>query len=122
MPKRDQHFGFGPKLTYAPQQTAFLFDHLVGAHEERLGIVDPEGFRGPEADNHLESRWSPLDLRARIGADVVAAASDPTIGERIAASGQLMRTGGPAELASALEQQAATAAGVAKILGMEMKK
>ena len=87
---------------------------VVEAGYPVLHMETTSGFYGP--------RDMPLDLRARIGADVVAAASDPTIGERIASSGQLMRTGGPAELASALEQQAATAAGVAKILGMEMKK
>jgi tripartite-type tricarboxylate transporter receptor subunit TctC len=87
---------------------------VVEAGYPVLHMETTSGLYGP--------RDMPLDLRARIGADVVTAASDPTISERIASSGQLMRTGGPAELASALEQQAATAAGVAKILGMEMKK
>jgi tripartite-type tricarboxylate transporter receptor subunit TctC len=66
-------------------------------------------------------RGMPLDLRRRIGAEVVAAASEPAVTQRIEASGQVMRTGGPAELAAALKDQAATAAGVAKILGMEKK-
>jgi len=64
----------------------------------------------------------PLALRERIGADVIAIAADPAIATRIIASGQDMNTGGPAALAATLKQQAAAAAAVAKILGMEAKK
>ena len=41
---------------------------------------------------------------------------------RIAAPGQDIRLGGPAELAATLKRQAAATASVAKVLGMEAKK
>jgi len=64
----------------------------------------------------------PLALRERIGADVIGVAADPAVASRIVASGQDMNTGGPAALTATLKQQAAAAAAVAKILGMEAKK
>jgi tripartite-type tricarboxylate transporter receptor subunit TctC len=79
-----------------------------------LQMETTSGFYGPKG--------MPLALRQRIGADVIEAASEPSVSARIAASGQTMRTEGPAELASALKDQAATAARIAAILGMEMKK
>ncbi len=60
----------------------------------------------------------PLELRRRIGAEVVAVLGDPAIAAKIAATGQDIRTGGPEELAETLRQQAVTTAAVAKILGM----
>ena len=78
-----------------------------------LNIETTAGLYGP--------RGMPLALRERIGADVVAVASDPLVGARLAATGQAMKLGGPAELAKALQAQATRAAEVAKQLGMEKK-
>ena len=72
------------------------------------------GLYGPKA--------MPLALRQRIAADVIAAASDPAVVEKIVASGQDMNTGGPAELTATLKQQGEALANVAKILGMERKQ
>ena len=63
----------------------------------------------------------PLDLRKRIAADVVEAASDPVIAERIAATGQDMVPAGPEELAATIKAQTEKTAAVAKILGMARK-
>jgi hypothetical protein len=54
--------------THALQQTAPLFDYLVGAHEEHFGDSDPEGFRGPEVNNHIESRRALDGEVSRLGA------------------------------------------------------
>jgi tripartite-type tricarboxylate transporter receptor subunit TctC len=62
-----------------------------------------------------------LQLRKRIAEDVIAAASDATISQRIAATGQDMVPAGPEELAQTLRQQAAQAAAVAKVLGLQRK-
>jgi tripartite-type tricarboxylate transporter receptor subunit TctC len=78
-----------------------------------LNMETTSGFYGPKV--------MPLDLRQRIGAEVVEAAKDATIAERIARSGQAMVAGGPQELAAALKQQAARAAEIAKVLGMPAK-
>ena len=46
----------------------------------------------------------PLDLRERIAADVRAVAADPIIGERLAATGQILNIGGPTEFDAATEE------------------
>ena len=56
-----------------------------------------------------------------IGADIVEAAKDATISERIAATGQDMVPAGPDELAATIKEQGAKAAAVAKVLGMPRK-
>ncbi len=85
---------------------------LVAGFPE-LGVETTVGLYGP--------RGMPLALRERIGADVVAAASDPAIGKRLEPTGQAMRIGGPKVLADALVAQAARAAQIAAVLGMEKK-
>jgi len=71
------------------------------------------GFYGPAG--------MPLDLRKRIAADVVAAASDPVIAQRIAATGQDMVPAGPEELAATIKAQTEKTATVAKVLGLARK-
>ncbi len=78
-----------------------------------LQIETTSGFYGP--------RGMPLELRQRIGRDVIEVTNDPTISQRIASSGQNVRTGGPGDMSHTLKQQAARAAEIAKILGMTAK-
>jgi tripartite-type tricarboxylate transporter receptor subunit TctC len=78
-----------------------------------LVIETTAGFYGPAG--------MPLELRKRIGADIVAAANDPTVSERIAATGQDMVPAGPDELMQTIKQQAATAEAIANILGLKRK-
>jgi tripartite-type tricarboxylate transporter receptor subunit TctC len=59
------------------------------------------------------------ELRERVAADVIAVVADPAIAERLLATGQLVRTGGPDELAQTLRQQADQMAKVAKTLGLK---
>ena len=59
------------------------------------------------------------ELRERIAKDVIAVVAEPEITKRLVATGQAVRTGGPAELAETLRQQAAQAATVAKTLGLK---
>jgi hypothetical protein len=59
---------------YLPQADSCIaaknqsIDHLVGAHEEHFGDSDPEGFRGPEVNNHIESRRALDGQVSRLGA------------------------------------------------------
>jgi tripartite-type tricarboxylate transporter receptor subunit TctC len=78
-----------------------------------LLVETTSGFYGPAG--------MPLDLRKRVAADIVEAAKDATISQRIAATGQDMVPAGPEELAATLKQQAANAAAVAKVLGLQRK-
>ena len=78
-----------------------------------LQIETTSGFYGP--------RGMPLDLRQRIGRDVVEVTNDPVISQRIASSGQDVRTGGPEEMAQTLKRQAQRAAEIAKVLGLTAK-
>lgn len=87
---------------------------VIEAGYAGLNMETTSGFYGPKG--------MPLALRQQIGADVMAAASEPTVSARIVASGQIMRPQRPAGLADALKDQAATAARIAKAIGMEMKK
>ena len=59
------------------------------------------------------------DLRQRIAADVAAVATDPAVVARLTATAQVVNPGGPAEFASAIEEQRAKMAEIAKRLGIK---
>jgi tripartite-type tricarboxylate transporter receptor subunit TctC len=77
---------------------ALAFDGLVGF----FGLAD-----------------TPNDVRARIEADIRAAAADPSIATQLAVTGQALNIGGPAEFAAAIEEQRAKVAAMAKELGIK---
>jgi tripartite-type tricarboxylate transporter receptor subunit TctC len=86
-------------------------------HEAGFPALNTEttaGFYGP--------RSMAQDLRERIGKDVVEVVADPEITKRLIATGQMVRTGGPAELAQTLNEQATQMATVAKTLGLKSGK
>jgi tripartite-type tricarboxylate transporter receptor subunit TctC len=60
----------------------------------------------------------PSELRNRIAADIRAAADD-TIKERLNQTGQTPNIGGPEEFAKSIEEQRATVASMAKVLGLK---
>jgi tripartite-type tricarboxylate transporter receptor subunit TctC len=57
------------------------------------------------------------ELRARIAADVLAAATDPVISMRLASIGQIMQLHGPADFAAGIDEQRAALVDIAKSLG-----
>jgi tripartite-type tricarboxylate transporter receptor subunit TctC len=61
----------------------------------------------------------PAGTAERIAADVQAVAADPAIGSRLAATGQQLDPGGPAEFAAAVEAQRQSIVATAKALGIQ---
>jgi tripartite-type tricarboxylate transporter receptor subunit TctC len=64
-------------------------------------------------------RKIPQALRERIAADAKAATADGAVGARLAATGQVMNIGGPAEFAASIEHQRAQIADIAKLIGIK---
>ena len=63
---------------------------------------------------------TPNELRERIAADIRAVvATDPVIGERLTATGQILNIGGPAEFGQATQEQRDKVAAIAKDLGVK---
>jgi tripartite-type tricarboxylate transporter receptor subunit TctC len=61
----------------------------------------------------------PQALRARIAADISAAAAEPTVTSRLTATGQVVSPGTSAEFAAAIEEQRAKLAAIAQQLGLK---
>lgn len=96
------------------RQRFSLAPDIPTVHEAGFPALNTEttaGFYGP--------RGMAQDLRERIGKDVVAVVAEAEITKRLTATGQIVRTGGPAELAQTLKEQAAQMATVAKTLGLK---
>ena len=87
-----------------------------------LPTVKEAGFPELTLDG-LAGLFGPADmpnaLRERIAADVRAVAADPIIGERLAATAQILNVGGPAEFAAATDAQRARIAAAAAELGIK---
>jgi tripartite-type tricarboxylate transporter receptor subunit TctC len=64
----------------------------------------------------------PVERRERIARDVRAVVADPAIAARIAVTGQIVAPGTPAEFASAIEEQRAAFAAIAKSLNLRSKR
>ena len=99
------------------RERASFAPNIPSIHEAgypSLNVETTAGFYGP--------RGMAQDLRERIAKDVIAVVAEPDITKRLVATGQAVRTGGPAELAETLRQQAAQAAIVAKTLGLKAGK
>jgi tripartite-type tricarboxylate transporter receptor subunit TctC len=86
---------------------------VVQAGYPGLIVETTAGLYGPKG--------MPRELRERLGKDVVTAAADPGIVAKISASGQVVKSGGPDDLAKAIRQQKEEVAAVAKVLGIEKK-
>jgi tripartite-type tricarboxylate transporter receptor subunit TctC len=63
----------------------------------------------------------PMELREKIGADIIAVTKDPAVSARLSATAQVVNPGGPAEFAAAIEAQRANIAKIAQTLGIKPK-
>ena len=64
----------------------------------------------------------PGEIREQIAADVQAVVSDPALATRMAATGQIVNPGTPAQFAASIEEQRAKFAGIAKMLDIPAKR
>ncbi|MDB5570935.1 MAG: transporter substrate-binding protein, partial [Hyphomicrobiales bacterium] len=62
-----------------------------------------------------------LELRRKIGKDIVEVASEPDIASRLVATGQVPNPGGADEFTAAIERQEAQVAEIAKLMGLPRK-
>jgi tripartite-type tricarboxylate transporter receptor subunit TctC len=78
-----------------------------------LAVETTAGLYGPKD--------MPLPLRERIARDVIDVVSDKTITDRLLATGQVVRPGGPKELADTIKEQSELTARIAKVLELKPK-
>jgi tripartite-type tricarboxylate transporter receptor subunit TctC len=78
-----------------------------------LGVETTAGLYGPKD--------MPMPLREKIARDVVDVISDKTITERLLATGQVVRPGGPAELAATIKEQSDLTSRIATTLELKPK-
>lgn len=78
-----------------------------------LGVETTAGLYGP--------RNMARDLRERIARDVSEVVSDKTVTERLLATGQVVRPGGPDELEKTIKEQSDLTARIAKTLDLKQK-
>ena len=95
-----------------PQPIAPDIPTVVQAGYPSLGVDGLVGFFAPKE--------LPEQVRDQIASDVRAVvAADPEIGRRLAAAGQVINPGTPAEFAAAIDEQKARAAAVGQLLGIK---
>lgn len=87
---------------------------LVTAREIGHPELSADGFQG-----FFGWRDMPSDLRERIAADVRAVAADPALKQKLAALGQAVRTGTPADFVAMIEEQRAKIAAIAQAIGLQ---
>jgi tripartite-type tricarboxylate transporter receptor subunit TctC len=78
-----------------------------------LGVETTAGLYGPKD--------MPLPLREKIARDVIEVVADPVITERLLSTGQVVRPGGPAELAATIKEQQDLTARIADTLELKPK-
>jgi len=76
-----------------------------------LAVETTAGLYGPKD--------MPLPLREQIARDVIEVVSDKAITDKLLATGQVVRTGGPDVLAATIKEQAALTAHIAKALDLK---
>jgi tripartite-type tricarboxylate transporter receptor subunit TctC len=101
-------------LALTNRERAPIFPNVPTAIEAGFPALALEGLVGLFGPRRMSS-----ELRERIAADVRAVGADPTIAERLGATGQVMNLGSPAEFAASIEEQRERVATAAKDLGIK---
>jgi tripartite-type tricarboxylate transporter receptor subunit TctC len=114
--------------TMLPLATAGTIRILALTNRERAAVVaevptvEEAGYPALQYDGLVGMVGTvamPAELRERIASDVRAALADPAIAAKIAATGQVVNAGGPAEFATAIAEQSAAFNAIAKAPGLQ---
>ncbi len=108
--------GTGKVLAIGAQSRVATLPAIPTAREAGVPSFELDGLSGLFGPAKM-----PLALRQKIGADIVDVMKDPTITERLAASGQTPAPGGPEDLGAAVQGQIDQVDAIAKLLGMQKK-
>ena len=101
-------------LVQGGRQRAPMLPDIPTAAEAGFPALELEGLVGLFGQKSLS-----LDLRKRLGADVMAVMADPMVPERLAATGQVAQPGGPEEFAASIKRQVEQVAEAARVLGLK---
>lgn len=97
------------------ERVSFLPD-IPTAIESGVPSLELEGLVGLFGPKSMSQ-----ELRNRVGADVVAAATDPVIAQRLAGTAQLSAPAGAVEFEASIKKQMAQVDAIAKLIGMARK-
>lgn len=103
-------------LAVTSRERASFAPDIPTVHELGFGGLAVEttaGLYGPKG--------MPLELRERIARDVIDVVSDKAIADKLLATGQVVRPGGPNELAATIKEQSDLTARIAKVLELKPK-
>ncbi len=103
-------------LAVTSRERASFAPDIPTVHEAgfpAMAVETTAGLYGPKG--------MPLELRQRIARDVIEVVSDKTITDRLLATGQVVRAGGPEELAKTIKEQSDRTAEIARELGLKQK-
>jgi tripartite-type tricarboxylate transporter receptor subunit TctC len=98
-----------------PERTK-LFPDVPTAFQAGVPALRMEGLVGLFGPRGMD-----LKLRERIAADVIAVIADPEVAARLLGTAQALNPGGPAELATSVDEQTEQVAAIAKLLGLVPK-
>ena len=103
-------------LAVTSRERASFAPDIPTVHELGFGGLAVETAAGLYGPKNM-----PLELRERIAGHVTEVVSDKTVTDRLLATGQVVRPGGPAELASTIKEQSDLTARIAKTLDLKPK-
>ena len=122
------HLYLSALITAQPQVAAGRARMLAVTNRERAPLVPhiptvaEAGFKALQLDGLVglfATPDMPVELRERIAADVRAIASEPAFAARVAATGQIVSPGMPAEFAASIDEQRANFSAIAKALDIK---
>ncbi len=103
-------------LAVTSRERASFAPDIPTVHELGFGGLAVETTAGLYGPKNMSR-----ELRERIARDVTEIVSDKTVTERLLSTGQVVRTGGPNELAATIKEQSDLTARIAKTLDLKPK-